>query len=219
MESLTAVLAHDVAEDMVKESLASVTLIQRTPTIVLPWGFIAHTHNKEYNGIADLSESDQNQRGMPTIFSDLVGWLAFSTYASHNPELFKQLERKGFRVKLTSDMMKEIRERSGGHYLDVGCCQKIIDGSITVKGGEIECYTPTGLKFTDGSTLDADVIVWATGFQTNIRQVAEKIVGPKVGALLEDYPRWNEEGEIPGFYRPQKRKFSDPFRSVASGLW
>lgn len=192
---------------MVEDGLASVTLVQRTPTIVMPWGFVAASHDREYNATADLTDSDQNQRGMPTVFSDLVGWLAISTYATRNPELYKQLEEKGFRVKMAPDIFQEIRQRSGGHYLDVGCCQKIIDGLITVKGGEIDSYTPTGLKFTDGSTIDADVIVWSTGFQTNIRDVAEKIVGPTIGALLEDYPRWNEEGEVLGFYRPQKRKF------------
>ena len=47
---------------------------------------------------------------------------------------------------------------------DVGASQKIIDGKIKLKSdGPIASFTPTGLRFEDGSTLDADVILFATG--------------------------------------------------------
>jgi len=48
---------------------------------------------------------------------------------------------------------------------DVGPSQLIIDGKIKLKNdGPITKVTPTGLLFEDGSTLDADVIIFATGF-------------------------------------------------------
>lgn len=48
---------------------------------------------------------------------------------------------------------------------DVGTCQKIIDGKIKVKNdSQIERFTKTGLKFTNGSELDADVVLFATGY-------------------------------------------------------
>ncbi|KAL6708791.1 hypothetical protein ACN47E_002487 [Coniothyrium glycines] len=200
----TANTAHDVAEDMVEEGLSSITMVQRSPTIVLPWPFIAHNHDREYNSDANLYESDQNQWALPLRVYDTLPRLAYAKYTTQHPEMFQALEKRGFKVKIPKNFMGEIRARSGGHYLDVGCCQKIIDGEITVKGGEIECYTPTGLRFTDGTSLDADVIVWATGFQSNVRKTATKIVGPEIGAQLEDYPKWDQEGEIPGFFRRQK---------------
>lgn len=41
----------------------------------------------------------------------------------------------------------------------------IVDGKIKIKSNtQIEKYTKTGIKFTDGSELDADVVVYATGF-------------------------------------------------------
>ena len=40
----------------------------------------------------------------------------------------------------------------------------IIDGKIKLKNGtQIERFTSKGLKFTDGSELEADVVVLATG--------------------------------------------------------
>ncbi|KAL4875462.1 putative flavin-containing monooxygenase [Aspergillus karnatakaensis] len=201
----TANTAHDVAEDMVEEGLASVTMVQRSPTIVLPWGFVSHNHNNDYNALADLYESDQMAWGLPLTFSDTLGVAAYQGYAARNADYYEALEAKGFRTVRKGNIMKEIRQRSGGHYLDVGNVKNITDGLVQIKGGEIESYTPTGLKFKDGSTLDADVIVWATGFQSNIRNTVGKIVGPKANALLEDYPRWNEVGEVPGWFRPQKQ--------------
>ena len=47
---------------------------------------------------------------------------------------------------------------------DVGACQMIIDGKIKLKQGtEIERFTEKGLKFADGSELNADIVLFATG--------------------------------------------------------
>lgn len=41
----------------------------------------------------------------------------------------------------------------------------IIDGDIKLKQGtEIERFTEKGLKFADGSELEADVVLFATGY-------------------------------------------------------
>ena len=48
--------------------------------------------------------------------------------------------------------------------VDVGGSQYIIDGKIKLKSDSlIERFTPTGLKFEDGTELLADVVVFATG--------------------------------------------------------
>ncbi len=48
---------------------------------------------------------------------------------------------------------------------DVGASQMIIDGKIKLKNdAQISRFTEKGLAFEDGSTLDADVVVFATGW-------------------------------------------------------
>lgn len=48
--------------------------------------------------------------------------------------------------------------------LDTGASRLIAEGKIKLKNdSEIECFTPTGLKFKDGSELPADVVIFATG--------------------------------------------------------
>jgi hypothetical protein len=47
---------------------------------------------------------------------------------------------------------------------DVGASQLIIDGKIKLKNdAQISRFTQKGLEFTDGSTLDADAVIFATG--------------------------------------------------------
>jgi NADH dehydrogenase FAD-containing subunit len=48
---------------------------------------------------------------------------------------------------------------------DVGASQMIIDGKIKLKNdAQISRFTEKGLEFEDGSTLDADTLVFATGW-------------------------------------------------------
>lgn len=47
---------------------------------------------------------------------------------------------------------------------DVGASQMIVDGKIKMKSdSELDRFTEGGLLFKDGSRLEADVIVLATG--------------------------------------------------------
>ena len=49
--------------------------------------------------------------------------------------------------------------------IDVGASQAIIDGKIKLKNdSQISRFTKSGLLFENGSTLDADVVIFATGY-------------------------------------------------------
>lgn len=112
-------------------------------------------------------------------------------------------------------------KRAGGYYLgmnlystsplftffnpfssiDVGACQKIIDGKIKIKNGtQISGFTKTGLAFEDGSTVDADVVLYATGF-SDARDPIRKIVSQEVGAQLPPIWGLDAEGELRGTWR------------------
>jgi hypothetical protein len=63
-------------------------------------------------------------------------------------------------------------------------------------------YTKTGLRFEDGTEVDADVIVFATGFRGNLRQSVTSIVGSDTAAHLDDFFGLDAEGEIRGLAKP-----------------
>lgn len=66
-------------------------------------------------------------------------------------------------------------------------------------------YTKTGLKFANGSHLKADVVVFATGFLGNMRDIVRQIFGDKVADKAGDCWGVDSEGEIKGAYKPTGR--------------
>ena len=98
---------------------------------------------------------------------------------------------------------------------------------ITVKSGrEITRFSPTGLVFDDGSRVEADLVVFATGYviyaadrtdpscssfrysRTTIKQVAESLFGSEVAESVRDVGGWDNDGEPAGVWRPSGRKSS-----------
>ena len=50
------------------------------------------------------------------------------------------------------------------HQLDVGPSEMVADGRIKLKSdSELDKFTESGVRFEDGSHLEADVIIIATG--------------------------------------------------------
>ncbi|KAH7088602.1 hypothetical protein BKA62DRAFT_584935, partial [Auriculariales sp. MPI-PUGE-AT-0066] len=92
----------------------------------------------------------------------------------------------------------QVLRRGGGYYLDVGASSLVASGAIKlVVGTEVQRYTETGVVFTDGRTLDCDVVIFATGFG-DFRIALAKIFGKDPTDNIG--PVWgvNAEGEVNG---------------------
>src|ERR1700753_3980960 len=108
-----------------------------------------------------------------------------------------------FKVMRNPDLVSALNERRGGHYVDIGGTEKIIRGQIKMKSdSKIAGYTKTGLVFENGSTIDADVIVFATGYEKNMRLYVETFVEKSVADKLDDFAGIDSEGEVRGQCRP-----------------
>lgn len=70
-----------------------------------------------------------------------------------------------------------------GHHVDIGGTKLLEEGKAGSKAGskaglEPVAYTATGLRFSDGTSLDADAVVWCTGFAyTDVCNTAAEILG------------------------------------------
>lgn len=81
------------------------------------------------------------------------------------------------------------------------------DFQIKIKSNALPVrYTHDGLIFTDNTFLKADIIVFATGFQGNMRNQVNELFGKEIGDLVGDYWTLDEEGELKGAVRPVGRK-------------
>ena len=84
---------------------------------------------------------------------------------------------------------------------DVGASQLIIDGTIGLKNDStIKEFTKTGLEFEDGSTLDADLVVFATGVG-DPRDSYKKILGEELGGKVKQIWGLDSSGEPRGAWR------------------
>lgn len=66
-------------------------------------------------------------------------------------------------------------------------------------------YTVEGLRLSDGSSVPADVIVWATGFKTNMRDNVRQLFGADVADRIDDYFALDSEGESRGAWKLQRK--------------
>lgn len=67
-------------------------------------------------------------------------------------------------------------------------------------------YTRTGLAFSDGTEIPADVVVFCTGFIGNMRTDVARIFGDEVASRADDFWGLDEEGELRGAFKRHGRK-------------
>lgn len=122
--------AHDVADDMLDAGLASVTMVQRSKTFVLPQEWYVQTQTKLYNAALPTDTGDMLSNTYPNAVFRLIGSATFHTLARMDPGRFEALENAGFRVDVFGDPAYHLFERLGGHYMDVGVSAKIAAGQV-----------------------------------------------------------------------------------------
>lgn len=155
-------------------------------------------------GSPDTEDADLIFMSIPNAMLKRMHMDATKEIARRDADLLAGLEKAGFKVDNGPDdagFFMKYFQRGGGYYIDVGASQLIIDGKIKVKQGqEIAEVKPHGLLFADGSELEADEIVFATGYE-NMRGTARKIFGDKVADRIKDVWGFDEEGELRTMWR------------------
>ncbi len=210
--------AHDVAVDL-WEAGADVTMVQRSPTTVvrsqtlMDMAFDIYSEEAVARGI-DVDKADMIAAATPFALQPPKQRALYDRIRARDAEFYRKLEATGFLLDFGPDetglMMKAYRTGSG-YYVDVGASQLIIDGEIGIKAGvEIDALTPTGIRFSDGSEIEADVIIQSTGFQS-MHEVVAKIVSREIADEIgtcwglgsgtrNDPGPWH--GELRNMYKP-----------------
>lgn len=120
--------------------------------------------------------------------------------AHEEKENIEGLERAGFKFEWGIDRSGIARlyyTRGGGYYVDVGCSKLIIDGKIKMhqSPGGITGFTPDAVVLKDGTHLNADIVVLATGYD-NMKTTVQKVMGNKVAERCNDVWGLDVEGEL-----------------------
>lgn len=197
--------AHDIAADFAEHGV-DVTMVQRSSTYIMTnangWPILMK--GTYWEGGPPVEQCDLIDLSMPILYRKMIHKRITLDIAKADKEILDGLHKRGFKTNLGPEgsghsIMAMIK--GGGYYLDVGASQMIIDGKIKVKSsGPIKRFTKKTLVFEDGSELEADVVIFASGFG-DARKPMREIVGEEVGKKL--HPIWNldYEGETRGAWK------------------
>ena len=181
---------HDIAQDFYEHGY-DVTVVQRSSTYVMSSkeGLDVLLGGLYEEGGPDTEDADLMFMSIPNAMLKRMHVDATKEIARRDADLLAGLEKAGFKLDNGPDdagFFMKYFQRGGGYYIDVGASQLIIDGKIKVKQGqEITEVKPHGLLFFDGSELEADEIVFATGYE-NMRGTARKIFGDEIADQVKD---------------------------------
>ena len=119
-------------------------------------------------------------------------------------DILEGLAARGFRMDFGQDetgiQMKYFR-RGGGYYIDVGCCDLIIEGKIPlVQWADVERFVPEGALMRDGRVLPADLLVLATGYR-GLPDLVRDLLGDDVADRVGPIWDFGEDGELRSMFR------------------
>ncbi|KAJ8073190.1 hypothetical protein PM082_020059 [Marasmius tenuissimus] len=204
---------HDIASDLVRHGI-DVTMIQRGKTFVMNmdahWKFLGGALYNENGPPTELA--DLLFHSMPHLLQEGgLAQRASLAIMESQKDTVEKLQSVGFHVSRglkDAGFLLQIKERGGGHCFDNGSIKLIIDGKIKVKSGsQIASFCDRGLEFADGSRVECDTVICATGVG-DPRNLIRKVCGDEVADECPPLLGVNEEGEM-NSYREMSRR----------GLW
>lgn len=209
----TGTSAHDICQEL-QASGAEVTMIQRSPTLVVNIDPSAQLYDKIYLGDGPpLGVRDLLNASVPLQVTKAAHKLITREVRELDAALLSRLEKVGFRLEFGEDdtgWPLKFRTRGGGYYFNVGCSDLIADGKIRlIQFSGIQRFVEAGLLLTNGSCLKADLVVLATGYK-GLDYIVSSLFGAEVAERV---------GPIWGF-DPDKQELRNMWtRTGQPGLW
>ncbi|MDV7355270.1 NAD(P)/FAD-dependent oxidoreductase [Rhodococcus oxybenzonivorans] len=181
---------HDVAQDLYSNGADSVSIVQRGSTCVVslvPSGTLVYSLYSEGRSAED---TDLITAAIPYPVLRQTYQFLTEKIRGLDSELIGKLEAVGFRTDYGEDEtgfhMKYLRT-GGGYYINVGCSDLIAEEKIgLVQAEQIESFDEKGVLLADGTAVEADLVVMATGYenlQEGVRRLLGDSVADKVGLI------------------------------------
>jgi len=206
----TGTSGHDIAQDL-HSSGARVTLVQRSPTLVLNIEPSAQLVYALYSEGPPLEDCDLITASVPLALLRKAHRAWAEQSKKLDAPLLEGLTRAGFRLDEEDETGWQFKylERGGGYYFNVGCSDLIVGGKIpVVPMQDIEGFAAEGAR-TKNRVIPADLVVLATGYlgldALLLRLFGEAIAG-RVG------PVW-------GFDEEKQELRNMWTRTAQPGLW
>jgi cation diffusion facilitator CzcD-associated flavoprotein CzcO len=209
----TGTSAHDICQEL-QANGATVTMVQRSPTMVVNVDPSAQLYDQSYLGEGPpIDIRDVINSGTPLAVIKASHKLITNEVKKLDAPLLQRLENVGFRLEFGEDgtgWPLKFRTRGGGYYFNVGCSELIADGEIRlIQATDIKRFTANGLELGDGSALQADLVVLATGYK-GLDHVVNSLFGEAIAKRV---------GPIWGFNDKTQELRNMWTRTPQPGLW
>ncbi|EIW83649.1 FAD/NAD(P)-binding domain-containing protein [Coniophora puteana RWD-64-598 SS2] len=198
----------DVCQDLVSKGAASTMLVQRTATLVHSLTANEARLTPLYPEDRNLDDADLLQDSMPPRLLIQLAERNLEEHKKHDAELHKGLKEKGLKVTweykgIKAGILGFLYEKlAGSTMLDTGIGDLIINGHVKVKQGvEPSHFEENVIVFNDGSRVEADLVVLATGYLPAGAGV-ETLMGPDIAAKVGPVWGLDKGGELRRAWRP-----------------
>ena len=208
------------------ENDVDVTMVQRSSTHIVKSDSLM-----EY-GLGDLYSERALAAGVTTEKADLIFASlpyrilhefqipAYEKMAEVDKDFYDRLERAGFWLDWGDDgsglFMKYLR-RGSGYYIDVGAADLVANGDVKLVHGQVDHLTEDAVVLTDGTELPADVVVFATGYNSMNGWVADLIDQETADRLGKCWGLGSDTTKDPGPWEGEQRNMWKP--TQVANLW
>jgi cation diffusion facilitator CzcD-associated flavoprotein CzcO len=202
---------HDIAQDLYSSG-AAVTLVQRSPTLIVniePSAQLAYTL---YDEGPPLDDCDLIAASMPTSLVRKSHQALTEQGRKLDKPLLDQLEQRGFKLDWGDDgtgWQFKYLTRGGGYYFNVGCSDLVAEGKVALtQFSDIERFVADGAHMRDGSIIPADLVVLATGYKGQ-EHLVRKLFGDAIAARVGPIWGFGDSEELRNMF----------VRTPQPGLW
>ena len=208
--------AHDICMDLWEHG-ANVTMIQRSDTLVVrSETFFGRSSYKQKDTNSPITTADLDLMGASVPYQVIRDQMKsdWVQIAKEDSEYYRRLNDAGFALTFGDDdsgLEMMYMYRGSGYYIDVGATELIVSGAVKLRSGvSVKSILEDGMILSDNSKVDADLIVFATGYRP-ISSLVSKLISPEVATKIGQcwglgsgtkYDPGPWEGELRNMWKP-----------------
>jgi cation diffusion facilitator CzcD-associated flavoprotein CzcO len=182
----TGTSGHDIAQDLHANG-AKVTIVQRRSTMIVNVEPSAQLPYALYDEGPPLEDCDLITTSIPLPLARKSHIMLTEQARKLDHALLDALERVGFRLDFGDDgtgWQFKYLTRGGGYYFNVGCSELIVKGEVgLMQFADIDGFVANGARLRGGETVEADLIVLATGYKGQ-DVLVRKLFGDEIAARV-----------------------------------
>jgi len=217
--------AHDICAALWEHD-ADVTMVQRSSTHVVKSESLMeialgplYSEEAVASGIS-TEKADMTFASIPYRIMAELQVPVYEQIRERDADFYERLERAGFQHDWGEDgsglFMKYLR-RASGYYIDVGASELVANGEIKLQPGQVDHLTERAVVLTDGTELPADLVVYATGYESMNGFVADLISSQVADAVGKVWGIGSNTTKDPGPWEGEQRNMWKPTQQ--QGLW